>query len=185
MTVDSGWYPDQQGVVRFWDGQQWGPPAPTSSPAGRIGVAGLIVAAIGAALVVISFAAVSWINTPEVESGATIRLRFSQFDDPAITGFSSAYFTWLGWAVFALAVILSVGAALPSSSRAVFMSLGVIAGVAGFLVTLAALGVLSHQAHISFSDFVSDFGAGPWLAGVGFLVLAAGAGLGRTGTTPA
>lgn len=30
--VAPGWYPDQQGVVRWWDGQQWGQQAPAQQP---------------------------------------------------------------------------------------------------------------------------------------------------------
>jgi uncharacterized Tic20 family protein len=29
-----GWYPDQQGTTRWWDGQQWGAPAPVAVPGG-------------------------------------------------------------------------------------------------------------------------------------------------------
>jgi uncharacterized Tic20 family protein len=28
-----GWYPDQQGVSRWWDGAAWGEPAPVAAPA--------------------------------------------------------------------------------------------------------------------------------------------------------
>lgn len=31
-AVTPGWYPDQQGVVRWWDGQTWGQPAPPQQP---------------------------------------------------------------------------------------------------------------------------------------------------------
>lgn len=31
-----GWYPDQSGTVRWWDGQAWGPTAPPPGPADEV-----------------------------------------------------------------------------------------------------------------------------------------------------
>lgn len=33
QATPAGWYPDGSGATRWWDGQQWGPHAPTTQQA--------------------------------------------------------------------------------------------------------------------------------------------------------
>lgn len=191
--IEPGWYPDAQGTVRWWNGTQWAselPPAATPPPNARsrprIELIRLAAALIGGVLVIIAFTS-TWLVPPaDYRSFGAHNYSFGDLgSDPSVEAFARTYFSWLGWLLFVLAVLCCATAAIPSPARQVCMASGVLLGIAGFLLTTLALALLARQLGLGFSDFVSWFGTGPWLASIGFAVLAVGPVIGGATTKSA
>ncbi|MGA9857610.1 MAG: DUF2510 domain-containing protein [Solirubrobacteraceae bacterium] len=196
-----GWYgePGDPTLVRYWDGVQWTPhtqpsrsmpmgygaqPAPWGVPAhgeaerAGIGVAGLIVCAIGVVGVVIAFTGAKWFD---LEGGPT--LNFGDLrGDPFIDGFAGAYVGWLGWLLLVATAAVTIAACVPSRHRRALRAVGAGVGIVSSFATIGALVHLSSLAHTSFGQLLHQFAAGPYLAVFGLLVIAIGASVSELAT---
>ena len=81
----------------------------------EVGVIGLVITLIGAALIVVSFTALDWVSGDD-GFGGTERVNFSDCTtcrDQRRTGLSRLYFSWLGWVLLAAVVVFGVLGNLP------------------------------------------------------------------------
>jgi hypothetical protein len=150
---------------------------PYATPTRRddtIGVAGMIIAAIGIAAMLVSFLALKW------EKGGPDS-KFSKIHDalsaglPGVNGLSKAYFGWLGWALLVVVAVIALAANLPTPVSPALRILGLLLGLGGAVVTLFAIKVGSND---SFSYDIKHGGIGYWVAIAGFVVAGIGAVIG-------
>ena len=140
-------YSQQQGGYGY--GQGYGSYSSYSQPRQTVGIVGLIVAVVGA-IVLISGFFLNWY------SAGGDHLKFSDLhkslDGPGAPGFPKAYFGWLAWVLLALVIIAAVLANLPiGSSALIFRIVAPIIGLLGLAITLLALN--------SYWDKAKDAGA--------------------------
>ena len=138
-----------------------------------LGVVGLVISIIGAALVVISFTALDWLSGDD-GFGGTDKVTFRNLHDlvgsdaPALP---RLYFNWLAYALLAVVLVLAVLGNLPTGSHALWRILGGVGGIAGVIITFFAL----YNGGTTLADLYKYGSAGFWLAMAGFFVLAIGA----------
>lgn len=211
----------QQPYGQPYGGQGYPPPGvpgyPPPAPAGprtglRLGVVGLILAAVGAALLLVSYLAVNWFTTAndsafggsahftDVHSHlGTIKSESQGIAEP--TWIANAWFGWLGWLLLAVAVVLAVLACLPVPGLSgVGRGLGILAALVGIGFTFWAIKLLRLTSLVSqlpsgersqvdqfnsYSYYFNHVGIGFWLAVAGFAVTGIGAAIGaRRVVTP-
>lgn len=210
-------YPPQQGYPSqqpYPGQQQYGPPggypgdvAPVARRSTlRLGVVGLVLAVIGAALLVVSFTAVNWFRSSsdstfggstkfgEVHKHlGTIKAESQGLADG--TWIAKAYFGWLGWVLLAAVVVLAILGNLPARGiSGLGRGLGLLVGLAGIGLTFWAIKLLSLSSSLiaqvpsseraqledinSYSFYWHHVSIGFWLAVAGFAVAGIGAVLG-------
>jgi hypothetical protein len=142
----------------------------------EVGIVGLVLTLIGAALVVVSFASLDWLSGDD-GFGDNLEVKFSDLHDLVSHGsptLSRLYFDWLGWTLLAAVVVFGVLGNLAIRSHPLWRVLGIMAGLAGAACTFFAI----YGNGTSLSD-VAKYGAvGFWLAIAGFLLAAIGAVIG-------
>jgi hypothetical protein len=171
----------------------------------RLGVPGLILALVGAALLLVSFLAVNWFTTAN-DSAFGGNAHFSDIHDhlgtikaesqglAEPTWIASAYFGWLGWLLLALTIVLAILANLPARGLSgLGRGLGLLAALVGIGLTFWAIKLLTLtsaasqlpgaersqiDAFDSYSYYWNHVGIGFWLAVAGFVVAGVGAAIG-------
>jgi hypothetical protein len=150
---------------------------PYATPTRRedtVGVVGLIIAAIGAALLLVSFLVVDWF------SARLGHLDFSELHDGATSGDAGdtwifkAYFNWLGWALLAVVIVVALAANLPTPVSPALRGLGALVGLAGAAVTFWAIKIPD----VGYSDVLKETRLGFYFAAGGFLIAGIGAVIG-------
>jgi hypothetical protein len=142
----------------------------------EVGVFGLVLTLIGAALVVVSFVALDWLSGDD-GFGDNLKVKFSDLhdlvshDSPTL---SRLYFDWLGWTLLAAVLVLGVLGNLAIRSHPLWRVLGILVGLAGAACTFFAI----YGNGTSLSDVVNYGSIGFWLAIGGFLLAAIGAVIG-------
>jgi hypothetical protein len=99
---------------------------------------GLILAVVGGVLGVIAFTAMDWFKRPQHFSDVRDSVQAAH-DGHFDTAVGSLYFTWLGWAVLAAAVVIAILATVPSSVNLGVRALGALLGLAGITLTFWAI----------------------------------------------
>ncbi|HEY7048531.1 MAG TPA: hypothetical protein VH373_15030 [Jatrophihabitantaceae bacterium] len=122
----------------------------SSQPRQTIGIVGLVVAFVGAIVLISGF----FLNWYSADGG---HLKFSDIhktlDGPGAPGLPKAYFGWLAWVLLALVIIAAVVANLPIGSASLPMRIAApVIGLLGLLLTLLALN--------SYWDKVKDVNGG-------------------------
>jgi hypothetical protein len=158
-----------------------------------------VVAFSGAVLVVLALTVLTWFSTDKVSSvfraagNRTFRevhhaLEVTYDKIPAQLstyvdfGISRAYFGWLAWVLFAVAVVLAIIALLPTPAAPFLRVLGLLVGLAAAALTFWAIDLISLSGpvaktirHPSYGDYLSHANVGFWFAVVGFLLIGVGA----------
>jgi hypothetical protein len=138
-----GNYPQQQGGGYGYQpgSPSWGGGYGTQQQARQsVGIIGLIGAAVGAVLLIVSFTALAWYKI-QGANGKFSDLHSDVKDAPGAAGLglAKAYFGWLAWVLLALVVIAAVMANLPiGPSGLVFRIVAPVVGVLGLVLTLVA-----------------------------------------------
>jgi ABC-type branched-subunit amino acid transport system permease subunit len=135
---------------------------------------GLPVTVLGLVLGLLGLGVSTWFSPTNLN--ATFADTASVFANTALAGIAQAYLQWLGWVLFAAAVVLSAGAAFRRSQP---LGWGAVAlGLLGVLLTLVTLYDLSALAADQNFDNATgpwqNLGSGGWLAAAAFFLLAAG-----------
>ena len=195
--------PGQPNVERYWDGFQWTPqtrgkqamaessgygassfqPTPAivdAKPTWSTSVVvGALVSAISAALVLFSYLTGTWATSTAGDFDG-VSFDFSDLrhlfaidtsgDAPAM---ANAYFSWLGWVLFAAVVLLLLVSYAPTPAQTALRLVGMLVSGAAIVLTLASVAQFG-----GLSNYIRDVsGAGFWLAISGFAVMALGAGV--------
>jgi hypothetical protein len=142
----------------------------------EVGVVGLVLTLIGAALVVVSFVALDWLSGGD-GFGDTLKVKFSDLHD--LSGHDSPtlsrlYFSWLGWTLLAAVVVFGVLGNLAIRSHPLWRVLGILTGLAGAACTFFAI----YGNGTSLSDVAKYGDIGFWLAIGAFFLAAIGAVIG-------
>jgi hypothetical protein len=138
-----------------------------------LGVVGLVISIIGAALVVISFTALNWLSGDD-GFGGTDKVTFRNLHDlvgsdaPALP---RLYFNWLAYALLVVVLVLAVLGNLPTGTHALWRVLGILGGFAGVIITFYSL----YNGGTTLSDIYKYGSTGFWLAMAGFFVMGVGA----------
>jgi hypothetical protein len=138
------------------------------------GVAGVVLAGIGAILLILSFTGLNWLG----RSGPNAS--FSDIHDATKNldkALPKAYFGWLGWALLAAVIVVAILANMPlGSSVNILRALGLLIGLAAMAITLFALHSASGADWSPFFKSLKKNGdVGLWLAFGGFLIAGIGA----------
>jgi hypothetical protein len=162
---------------------------PPPRPGPRPGVTGLVLGGLGAACLVVAFAAVNWFDG--VTRGS--QSHFSDVHDvltalDRLGGVAATpaklYFSWLGWALFAAALVGVVAGNLPSPAAGLFRVLGVLSGLAGIVLTFLAIKLakgslgFNEGTRNTYDEWLKHARVGFYLALGGFLLITVGALLG-------
>ena len=190
----------------------YGPPSGSygAAPGGprlALGVPGLIVAGAGAVLVLIAFTELKWLRKGDKGSffADTKDTTFhkihngfnqinhqlpKQYQNDLHTGVGPSYFSWLGWLLFGVAVVLAVLAVLPNTGARIGRLLGPLVALVAIGLTFWAIDLVritgalkdqiaqAGQKVPSYGDYLSHANIGFWFAVGGFLLLGIGALLG-------
>lgn len=157
-------------------------PAVGSRAAGRrrslpVNIPAMVLVVGGVIVQLVAFANSAWIESP---SG---RLSFSGLSEWTEPGYAQAFVSWIGWVLVALTFGFGVAACVRWRGASIFRYSGAVLGVAGAMMTVAAVLVLAYQAHDHSFKVARDYGSGVYLAVLGLLATALGtaAGTGRRG----
>jgi hypothetical protein len=145
--------------------------SPISSGA-KFGVVGATWAGIGGVLLIIAFTAVDWFRDfggPSHFSDVNNRLDASP---NAAAGLADAYFSWLGWLLLIVGVVVAIAATLPSPASGPLRALGAVIAAAAIALTFFAI-QLSDGA--PYSQFIKHASIGFYLTLGGFLFVMIGA----------
>jgi hypothetical protein len=129
------------------------PPAPYTQPRARygVGVVGIVFAIVGGVLGVVAFTALDWFsgNDPSHFSDVhdVLKLAHAQHVD---NGAAYLYFSWLGWALLAAAVVVAILACLPSPASPGLRVLGALLGLVGIGLTFWAVEFVHGPAYSEF-----------------------------------
>ncbi|MDT4943700.1 MAG: hypothetical protein QOH14_433 [Pseudonocardiales bacterium] len=162
---------------------------PPPRPGPRFGVVGAVLAALGAACLIVSFTAVNWFsgstrNSPAHFSNVHDVLNVLDRFGHVAARPAQLYFGWLGWALLAAVLVLAVLAVVPSPLSAVSRLLGFLVAVAGIVMTFLAIkltkGTLALEANTrgSYGEWLKHARIGFYLAVAGFLLAGIGAAFG-------
>lgn len=147
-------------------------------PSQGFGVAGALVAAVGAALVIVAFTAVDWFtHTGDSHS------KFGDVHDLLssagryATGPAKAYFSWLGWTLLIVALLSALLAVTPTVGRA-FRGLTPVVAAAAVVVTFVAIKLLGGAGEVgiteTYGDYLDHARTGFYLAVAGFVLIGIG-----------
>jgi hypothetical protein len=152
------------------------PPTPERRVRGvsglRFGFVGALVALVGAALVLIAFTTLNWLK-PDGSTFARINQRLAG-SHAFVTGFTQAYFSWLGWALVGVVFVVALGANLPDPRIAILRPIG-------FLLALVAIGLtfwaikFTSSAYPTYFDYLRLQRLGFYFTVGGFLITGVGA----------
>jgi hypothetical protein len=162
---------------------------PPPRPGPRFGVVGAVLAALGAACLIVSFTAVNWYSGSTRDSPAHFRnvhdvLKVLDRFGHVAARPAQLYFSWLGWALLAAVLIFAVLAVVPSPLSGVSRLLGLLVAVAGIVMTFLAIkltkGALGLDANSggSYGEWLKHARIGFYLAVAGFLLAGIGAAFG-------
>ena len=173
--------PSQPGYGQQPPGYQ---PAPSTGPGygpstGRaFGVAGAVLAVIGAALIVVAYTALDWFTHSSTDGPShfsDVKNVVKQADAVGLANsFAKLYFGWLGWVLLVAAFVLALLANVPSAAAGVARPLGAVVGLAGIGATFWALKFLSTSKP-SYSEYLKHARLGFWFTVAGFVLIAIGA----------
>jgi len=129
-------------------------------------VVGAVITAIAAVLLVVSFLALNWTRSPAVKF-SKLHTAASQ---PGVNGYIHAYFSWLGWVLLVVAIVVALAANAPTAIHGFLRLIGLLLGIGAAIATFWSLKTGS-----SFSFVFHHTSVGFWLSIVGFLVAGIGA----------
>jgi small-conductance mechanosensitive channel len=116
-------------------------------------------------------------------SSASGHLGFTGLQEWAAPGYAQAFVRWIAWLLLAGTVAFGVAACLRWRGASVFRYLGALLGVAGAVMTVAAVLVIAYQTSDRSFHVARNYAVGVYLAVLGLLACALGAagGTGRRG----
>jgi hypothetical protein len=155
-------------------------------PSLAFGFVGSVIAAVGAALIVISFTVLDWFTKNSITIGSNAHTHFSDIhkvldvvdnsQSISATGTAKLYFSWLGWALLVVVALFALLANLPSPLTMAYRIVGAIGAAAAIAVTFAAIKLVnSSPVTASYGDFLKHTSTGFYLAVGGFVLLGVGA----------
>jgi hypothetical protein len=168
-------------------GAESGPLLPPAAPAGSraaarraplpVNIPALVLVVGGVIVQLIALVDASWIDSP---SG---RLSFRGMHEWSQPGYAQAFFSWIAWLLLAVTLVFGVAACIRWRAAGIFRYLGAIIGVAGAVMTVAAVLLLAYQATDDAFKVARNYAPGVYLAVLGLLATALGtaAGTGRRG----
>ncbi len=138
----------------------------------RFGFLGALVALVGAVLVLVAFTTVTWLKYND-STFAKIDHRLAGSHTSA-SGFTQAYFSWLGWVLVGVVFAVAFAANMPSARMAILRPIG-------FLLALVAIGLtlwaikFTNSKYPTYFDYLRLERLGFYFAIGGFLVIGVGA----------
>jgi hypothetical protein len=148
----------------------------SKQPAQRtsFGIVGVTITGVGALQIVIAFTGAKWFGGANGAGFAQTHNILEIAEDSA-NGVASAYFSWLGWAIFALAVVDALLASSPTQLARPMRFIAPLVAVAGIVLTTAAINL---GLGASFGSWFDNVSLGYWLAVIGFALIGVGAAFG-------
>jgi hypothetical protein len=148
-----------------------------------LGYPGMALMIAGAVLLLVSFTSVNWYAGTTGADGVSdigfndLHQNLASFNAP---GASTAYFGWIAWVLLIAAILVGLGANLPSRACDGLRVVGLAVGLAGAAWTYYALAqyIQALRDRGVDSGVFNHAQAGVWLALAGYLLAAAGAVIG-------
>lgn len=140
------------------------------------GIVGAIIAVLGAALCVVAFTAVDWFTHASTDGPSHYSDVKKALDGAGgfASGVSKLYFSWLAWALLALALILALIANAPTSAAGPLRPIGLVIALASIAVSFWALKFLTVSSP-SYTEYLKHARLGFYFAVGGFLLIGIGA----------
>jgi ABC-type branched-subunit amino acid transport system permease subunit len=138
---------------------------------------GLLLIGVGTIAALLAMTTTTWFSPQHYDTNfrATGSL-FAATSNPATTGLTTAYFSWLGWTLLVVSVLLAVGAAYYRHFASAVAA--IVVGLVAVLLTLITIYDISKVAAKHGTDAATgpwqNLGSGGWLACMGFSLMAAG-----------
>lgn len=153
-------------------------------PSQKFGGLSFLLTLIGTAVTVIAFTALDWFDGNRSSSFHSVH---KVIDAAAAVGVGSppvakAYFSWLGWALLALTIVLALLAATPTIGGP-FRIAGVAAAVAAVVLTFIGIKVFKESAMLGsayhgYASYLKHARAGFYTAVLGFVLIGIAAAIG-------
>ncbi len=134
---------------------------------------GLPVVVVGLILGLVAFISAAWFAP--LQLNATFADTNSDFAGLGLAPVASAFLAWLGWVVFALAVVLGLAACYLRHRALAWAATAVgVAGIVLSFLTLHAITTLGAQQAPNDGKTWQNLGAGGWVACIAFSLIATG-----------
>jgi hypothetical protein len=145
-----------------------------------IGVPGIALVLVGAAVVLLSIRFLTWYDVPaghDSSGDVTFGKLHGSVEQLGGAGVASAYFGWLAWVLLLGGIVAGVAANVPSPASDPLRVAGFAVGLVGAAGTYYALAQHFNATGSTHSVF-HNATWGVWAALLGFVLIAAGAALG-------
>lgn len=150
-------------------------------PSRKFGILGALLTAAGALLIVLAFTVIDWFKGPSGTTRPGDLHRILSHAGNLSEGLSKAYFSWLGWALLALAVLTALIAAAPTLGGP-FRIIGPVVAAAAIAVTFVGIQLFRSSVvngtGVSYSTYLNNARVGFYLTLAGFVLIGIGAALG-------
>jgi small-conductance mechanosensitive channel len=142
-----------------------------------VNVPALVLVVGGGIVQLVALAHAVWL------SSASGRLGFAGLREWAAPGYAQAFVRWVAWVLLAVTVGFGIAACLRWRGASVFRYVGALLGVAGAVMTVAAVLVIAYQTSDRSFHVARNYAIGVYLSVLGLLACALGAagGTGRRG----
>ncbi|HEV7192591.1 MAG TPA: hypothetical protein VGN35_05225 [Jatrophihabitantaceae bacterium] len=155
-------------------------------PSQKFGALGFFFTLIGTASAVVAFTAVDWFDGNRSSSFHSVH---NVIDAARAVGVGSppvarAYFSWLGWALLAAAILTALLAATPTIGGP-FRVVGIVVAAGAVVATFVGIKVFNDSALLGtayrgYGSYLRHARAGFYLAVFGFVLIGVGAALGTS-----
>lgn len=150
-----------------------------TAPARSLGVLGIVLVLVGAAMIFLSFAVLDW-YPGSTDPSAVAHVGFAELGGVStgdrVPALSSEYFAWLAGVFLLLMIAIGSAANLPTRASGLLRVLGALIGIGGVVATYYALDGLSR---LNEGDYpLHKASAGIWLTLAGYVVAGVGAAIG-------
>ena len=144
-----------------------------------VAVVGTLFVFVGAVLQLVAILSASWWHV--TLKNRQVTFGFTEFGQRTQQGLAFIYFSWGAWALLLVSLALGIAACVRWRGARPFRIAGAIVGVAGAVVTIAALLTFAFQADEDIFQVARNYTSGVYLATLGLLATAFGAAAGGAG----
>ncbi len=150
-------------------------------PSQLFGILSAVLTAAGALLIVLAFTVFDWFKGPSSTTRLSDLHRILSHAGTLSEGLSKGYFSWLGWALLAVAVLTALIAATPTVG-ATFRFIGPVVAAGAIVMTFVGIHLFKSSVvngtGVSYSTYLNNARVGFYLTLAGFVLVGVGAALG-------
>lgn len=153
-------------------------------PSQKFGTLSFILTLIGTVATVVAFTGLDWFNGSKSSTYHQIHniITIGEANGVGATAIAKVYFSWLGWLLLALTIMMALLAATPTIGGP-FRILGVVAAVVSVVLTFVAIKIFKADTLLglnlsTYSEYLKNARAGFYTAVLGFVLIGIAAAIG-------